>query len=96
MSFYSIITTIQFRIKITFSDKSSFLKNQFFHWFEKSEFKDLFLATKESYFIFNNILFKQSDGVDVRSPLGPLLATEFLAFYEKNWLDRCPLEYRPL
>ena len=26
---------------------------------EKSEFKDLSLATKESHFIFNNILYKQ-------------------------------------
>ena len=29
----------------------------------KSEFKDLPLATKESYFIFNKILYKQIDGV---------------------------------
>ena len=26
----------------------------------------------------------------------PLLAKIFLVYLEQNWLDRCPLEYRPL
>ena len=30
------------------------------------------------------------------SPLGRALANAFLAYREQNWLDRCPLEYRPL
>ena len=30
------------------------------------------------------------------SLLGPSLANAFLAHHEQNWLDRCPLEYRPL
>ena len=30
------------------------------------------------------------------SPLGLSLANAFLANDEKNWLDGCPLEYRPL
>ena len=29
------------------------------------------------------------------SPLGPSLADAFLAHHEQNWLDSCPLEYRP-
>ena len=29
------------------------------------------------------------------SPLGPSLANAFLAHHEQNWLDSCPLEYRP-
>ena len=29
-------------------------------------------------------------------PLGPSLANAFLAHHEENWLDSCPLEYRPL
>ena len=30
------------------------------------------------------------------SPLGPTLANVFLAYHEQNWLDSCPLKYRPL
>ena len=64
---------------------------------KKSEFKDLLsLATKESYFVFNNILYKQIDGVAMGSPLGPSLANAFLTHHEQDWLDSCPLEYRPL
>ena len=30
------------------------------------------------------------------SPLEPLLANEFLAYHEQNWLDSCPSGYRSL
>ena len=29
------------------------------------------------------------------SQLGPSLANAFLVQHEQNWLDSCPLEYRP-
>ena len=49
----------------------------------KSEFKNLLsLATQESYFIFNDVLYKQKDGVAMESPLGPTMANVFLSFYE--------------
>ena len=39
--------------------------------FTKSELSQLLsLATKESYFIFNGLLYKQIDGVAMGSPLG--------------------------
>ena len=58
-----------------------------------SEFKDpLSLATKELYFIFDNILYKQIVGVAMGSPLGSLLANAILLFHEQHWLDKCPLE----
>ena len=44
----------------------------------------LYLATKESYFIFNNILYKQIDGVAMGSPLGPSLANAFLGHHEQK------------
>ena len=53
-------------------------------------------ATKESHFIFNNILYKQKDGVVMGSSLGPSLANAFLAYHEQNLSDKCPLEYRSL
>ena len=54
------------------------------------------LATKESHFIFDETLYKQIDGVTMGSPLGPTLINVFLIYHEKNRLEHCPLEYRPL
>ena len=53
------------------------------------------LATKDSHFIFDGTLYKQIDGVAMGSPLGPTLANAFLVYHEKNWLEHCPVEYRP-
>ena len=54
----------------------------------KKEFqKFLSLATKESFkefFTFNGKLYKQVDGVTMGSPLGPILASVFLVYFEKN------------
>ena len=51
---------------------------------KNSKFKDLlFLATKELYFMFNNILYKQIDGVAIGSTLGPSLANAFLSHHEE-------------
>ena len=61
----------------------------------KSEFKNLLsLATQESYFIFNDVLYKQKDGVAMGSPLGPTMANVFLSFYEVKWLEQCPKEFK--
>ena len=65
--------------------------------FTKSELKQLLcLATKESYFIFNGLLYKQTDGVAMGSPLGPSLANAFLSYHEKNWLNSCPQGFKPI
>ena len=49
----------------------------------KFEFKNLLsLATQESYFIFNDVFYKQKDDVAMGSPLGPTMANVFLSFYE--------------
>ena len=54
-------------------------------WFKKGEFKVLLsLSIKESYFIFNDILYKQIDGLAVGSPLGPLVANAFLAHHDQK------------
>ena len=63
----------------------------------KTEFKELLsLATKDSHFIFDGTLYKQIDGPATGFALGPTLANAFLVYHEKNWLEHCPLEYRPL
>ena len=63
----------------------------------KFEFKNLLsLATQESYFLFNDVLYKQKDGVAMGSPLGPTMANVFLSFYEMKWLEQCPNEFKPV
>ena len=44
-------------------------------------------ATTESFFIFDNKLHKQIDGVAMGSPLGPTLANAFLCYNEKICLN---------
>ena len=47
--------------------------------FTKSELKQLLcLVTKETYFVFNGLLYKQIDGVAMGSSLGPSLANAFV------------------
>ena len=61
----------------------------------KSEFENLLpLATQESYFMFNDILYKQKGGVTMGSPLGPTMANVFLSFYQLKWLEQCPNEFK--
>ena len=65
--------------------------------FTKSELKQLLcLATKELYFIFNDLLYKRSDGVAMGSPVGSSLANAFLSYHEKNWLSSCPQGFKPV
>ena len=53
--------------------------------FTKSELKQLLcLAAKESYFLFHGLLYKQTHGVAMRSPLRPSLDNAFLSYHEKN------------
>ena len=54
------------------------------------------LATNELYLIFNNLLYKQFEGVAMGSLLGPSIASAFLDYHEQNLLDSYPLEYKPL
>ena len=73
-----------------------FENNQYFHSFNKKQFKELLeLATLNSYFIFNDKLYKQVDGVAMGSPLGPTLANIFLNYNEKIWLNICPTNFKP-
>ena len=56
----------------------------------------LTMATKESFFMFNNKFYKQIDGVAMGSPLGPALANIFMCNFEKKWLKDCPHSLKPV
>ena len=91
----SLITNIPLEESIETCTNNLFKNKDIAHRLKKREFKDLlFLATNESYIIFNNILHKEIDEVAMGFSLGPSLVNAFLAQHEQNWLDSCPLEYR--
>ena len=59
-------------------------------------FKNLLLSSvKDIIFLFNGKVFSQIDGVGMGNPLGPTFANLFLCHHEKNWLDKCPLHFKP-
>ena len=58
-------------------------------------FKLLEITASESSFIFDYLLYKQVDRVAMGSPLGPTLGNAFLCHYEKEWLDNCPIHFKP-
>ena len=63
--------------------------------------KDFFKTLLEhsvlnSFFLFNSKLCKQIDGLGQGLPLGPTYANIFMCHHEKNWLQNCPLNFKPL
>ena len=91
----SLFANIPLDETVNICTESIFSESDTVEGLNKSEFKELLsLATKKSYFIFNELLYKQIDGVAMGSPLGPTLANAFLCFYEKKWLEQCPEEFK--
>ena len=63
----------------------------------KNQFgKLLRAALSNNYFLFEDIVYQQVDGVAMGSTLGPSLANAFLAHYEQIWLNDCPDDFKPV
>ena len=93
----SLFTNIPLEETIEICTNELFKESETVEGLSKTEFKELLsLATKDSHFIFDGTLYKQIDGVAMGFPLPTTLANVFLVYHEKNWLEHCPLEYRPL
>ena len=93
----SLFTSIPLEETIEICTSELFKEYETVEGFSKFECKELLsLATEGSHFIFDETLYKYIDGLVMGSPLGPTLANAFLVYHEKNWLELCPLEYRPL
>ena len=68
-----------------------------YHGFDKDEFEKLLkLAVLDTDFLFNGKHYKQTDGVAMGSPLGPVLANVFMCHLENIMFNQCPSEYRPV
>ena len=93
----SLFTNILLEETIEIYTNELFKESETVEGLSKTEFKELLsLAAKDSHFIFDETLYKQIDGVAMGSALGPTLANAFLVYHEKNWLEHCRVEYRPL
>ena len=54
---------------------------------DRNDMRELLnLAAHESFFIFDQVMYRQIDGVAMGSPLGPILANALLCHFEKQWL----------
>ena len=79
----SLLTNILHEVTINIC--TNFLHNNIdvIEGINKSDFENLLsLARQELYFMFNDILYKQKDGVTMGSPIGPTMANIILLFYE--------------
>ena len=63
------------------------ISKKWFSWFTK-------LATKYSFFTFNNKFCIQVDVVAIGFPLGPTLANIFLSNQWENWQNKCPIKIK--
>ena len=65
--------------------------------FDKNSFKKILeLAVSDTYFVFDNILYKQIDGMAMGSPLGPTFANIFMCNLEESFLEQCPNTFKPM
>lgn len=87
-----IAETIDIIINKLFPYPDSIYKN-----FDKKTFHKLLqLCTQNNIFIFNDILYTQIDSAPMGGCVSPTLADIFMCFHEHNWLNNCPLEFKPL
>ena len=93
----SLFTNIPLEETINICTDSLFIGKDTINNINKETFKLLLqLALSESCFVFDGKLYSQTDGVSMGSPLGPSLANSFLVYHEKQWLDNCPENIKPL
>lgn len=66
------------------------------HGFTRKELKKLLeLTLQDTYFKFNNSIYKQLDGLAMGSSLSPIIANIFLNDFETKHLNNCPAQFRP-
>ena len=93
----SLFTNIPLNETIEIAVNEMYKENGSFRNLSKNKFKMLLeLVSKDTYFLFNNELFKQIDGVAMGSPISSTFANLFLGYHEAKWLEDCPLEFKPL
>ena len=77
----SLFTNIPLDEAINICTNTTYSEQDVIEDINKEEFRNLLsLPTKKSYFIFNEVLYKQEDRVVMGSPLGLTLQMSFFVF----------------
>ena len=92
----SLLTNIPLDETIDMYVELLFNKNRKVKEMLKKHVKELLThAVKSLTFMFDDVYYKQVDGVAMGSPLGLTLANLFLVYYESKWLEDCPKQFKP-
>ena len=93
----SLFTNIPLNETIDIAVNEMYKDGNSFRNMPQRKFKSLLEATcMDTYFLFNDELYHQVDGVAMGSPISCTFANLFLGFYEKKWLEDCPIDFKPI
>ena len=93
----SLFTNIPLNEVIHIILNKLFHNSSSFYNFSYDLFKSfLEIATHNCFFLFNQSIYQQVDGVAMGSPLGPTLANIFMCHLENIYLQNCPNEFKPV
>ena len=66
------------------------------HHLDRNDIREFLIwAAYESFFIFDQVIYKQTDGVAMGFPLALNLPNAFLCHFEKQWLSEWALDILP-
>ena len=54
------------------------------------------IGTINSFFMFDNLLYKQCDGMGMGLPQSPVFENMFLTHHEQSWIRICPTDFKPV
>ena len=90
----SLFTNIPLNEVIDICIDDLFCDTSTIHNLDHNDMRELLtLAAYEWFFIFDQVIYRQIDGVAMGSPLGSILANAFLCHFEK--LSECPPDILP-
>ena len=93
----NLYTNVPNKETINIVANKMYTDNNSFRGLSKSKFIELLeLVVNDSFFIFNDVYYKQIDGLAMGNPISATLANIFLCFHETQWLNNCPSEFKPL
>ena len=93
----SLYTNIPIHETINLVCDKIFQSVDIYNNFNKEQFKQfLNLTLFDTHFLFNDVLYKQSEGLSMGNPAAPTLANIFLCNLEHDFLLNCSPNFKPL
>ena len=81
LDFESLFTNILLNGVIDICIDDLFCDTNMIHNLDRNDMREILtLAAYQSFFIFDQVMYRQTDGVAMGSSLGPILANAFLSF----------------